>query len=193
MQWLIEMQLVERVVPITEANPRKSKRALYRITDPYVAFWHRFVSPMISAGMIGLASGERLWTEQVLPRLDAYMGGAFESVCRDFARHGNSLPFQPIRVGEWWDAHSQNEIDVVALGAHGQVLVGECKWGEARGSDLTKLQTRANLLVQGLKGGPHQVHFAIFSGGAVAPEVQQGVRAGRVIHFPADALYPGSP
>jgi len=190
MKWLIEMRLVERVVPITEANPKKSKRSLYRLTDPYVAFWHRFVSPMISAGMVGLAPGERLWREQVLPRLDDYMGGAFESVCREFTRRGNGLPFQPLRVGEWWDAASQNEVDVVALGAGAQVLIGECKWGDARGSDLTKLRARADSLVRELKGGPHQVHFAIFSRGGVTPEVQQEVQAGRVFHFPADYLYP---
>lgn len=193
MQWLIEMRLVERVVPITEADPQRSRRALYRITDPYLAFWHRFVSPMISAGMIGLASGEELWTEQVLPHLDDYMGGAFESPCRGFARRGDSLPFRPIRVGEWWDAGSQNEIDLVALGADGQVLVGECKWGEVGGSDLAKLRTRASLLVRDLKGGPHQVHLAIFSGRAVTPDVHLEVRAGRLLHFPADALYSESP
>jgi AAA+ ATPase superfamily predicted ATPase len=186
------MRIIERVVPITESNPQKSKRALYRITDPYVAFWHRFVSPMISAGMIGLASGERLWAEQVQPRLDDYMGGVFESVCRAFARHGDSLPFHPIRVGEWWGAGSQNEIDVVALGADGQLLVGECKWGDVRGSDLTKLRTRANLLLQDLGGGPYQVHLAFFSGGEIAPEVDQEVRDGRVLHFPAESLYPES-
>ncbi|MGD2124228.1 MAG: ATP-binding protein, partial [Gemmatimonadota bacterium] len=115
MKWLIQMRLVERVVPITEANPKKSKRTLYRLTDPYVAFWHRFVSPMISAGMVGLAPGDQLWKEQVAPHLDNHMGGAFESVCRGFTRRGIGLPFQPLRVGEWWDASSQNEVDVVAL------------------------------------------------------------------------------
>lgn len=189
MQWLIEMRLVERVVPITEGIPRKSKRALYRITDPHVAFWHRFVSPMISAGMIGLGPGERLWTEQVEPRLDDYMGGVFESVCRDFVRRGGGLPFQPVRVGEWWDAGSQNEIDVVALGAEKQLLAGECKWGNVRGSDLAKLRARTNLLLQNLEGGPHQVHLAIFSGGTIAPEIEQEVQAGRVLHFPAESLY----
>lgn len=192
MQWLIEMRLVERVVPITESNPQKSKRARYRITDPYVSFWHRPVSPMVSAGMIGLAPGERLWTEQVQPRLDSYMGGVFESVCRDFVRHGHDLPFQPIRVGEWWDASSQNEVDVVALGAEEQVLVGECKWGSVSGSDLTKLRTRANLLLQDLRGA-HHVHFAIFPGGAIAAEVEQEVQAGRLLHFPAESLYPKAP
>jgi uncharacterized protein len=192
-QWLIEMRIIERVVPITETNPRKSKRALYRITDPYVAYWHRFVSPMISAGMIGLAPGERLWTEQVQPRMDDYMGGVFESVCRDFARRGDGLPFQPLRVGEWWDAGSQNEIDVVAVGGEGQLLVGECTWGDVRASDTTKLRTRASLMLQDLKGGPYQVHHAIFSGGEIAPGVEQEVRAGRLLHFPAASLYPAPP
>lgn len=190
MQWLIEMRLLERVVPISEANPRKSKRVLYRITDPYVAFWHRFVSPMISAGMVGLAPGERLWSGHVEPRLDDYMGGVFESVCRTFVRRGDGrLPFEPIRVGEWWDANSRNEIDVAALGADGQVLVGECKWGDVRASDLIKLRSRADLLLRDLGGGPYQVYFALFSGGAVAPEIEREMRTGRVIHFPAEALY----
>lgn len=190
-QWLIDMRLVERVVPITEANPQKSKRTLYRIIDPYVDFWHRFISPMNSAGMIGLAPAERLWTDQVQPRLDDYMGGVFESVCRDFVRKGQGIPLQPIRVGEWWDSGSQNQVDVVALGAEGQLLVGECKWGTVRGSDLMKLRVRANLLIQDLAEAPHPVHLAIFSGGAIAPEVEREVKAGRVLHFPAASLYAG--
>ena len=192
MQWLIEMRLVERTVPITETHPLKSKRALYRITDPYVAFWHRFVSPMVSAGMIGLSPGEHLWSEYVEPRLNDYMGSIFESVCRSFVRRGVQLPFRPIRVGEWWDGNSQNEIDVVALGAEGQVLAGECKWGGARTSDLAKLRARADLLVEELGGGPRELHYALFTGGEIAPEVALEARSGAVLHFPAEALYPTS-
>lgn len=143
---------------------------------------------MISVGMIGPGPGERLWTEQVEPLLDDYMGGVFESVCRDFVRRGGGLPFQPIRVGEWWDAGSQNEIDVVALGAAKQLLAGECKWSNVGSSDLAKLRARTNLLLQTLEGGPHQVHLAIFSGGTIAPETEE-VQAGRVLRFPAESLY----
>lgn len=189
MQWLIDMGIVERVVPITEANPPKSKRALYRITDPYVAFWHRFVSPMLSAGMVGLAPGGRLWSEQVVPRLDEYMGDVFEAVCRSFVRRGDGLPFRPVRVGEWWDATSDNQVDVVALGSGGKVLVGECKWGDVRASDLAKLRTRANLLVRDLGAGAGQLHLALFSGGDLAPELKEEVEAGRVLHFPVSSLY----
>lgn len=189
MQWLIEMRLIERVVPITEANPRRSKRALYRITDPYIAFWHRFVSPMISAGMIGLASGEDLWAERVEPRMDDYMGGVFEGVCRAFVRRGQGLPFRPIRVGEWWSASSQDEIDLVAFGSRGELLIGECKWGNVRGADLTRLRERSHLLMQDLPDAPRQVHLALFAAGEVSPEIEQEAREGRVLLFPAESLY----
>ncbi len=187
-QWLIGMRLLDRVVPITESNPAKSKRAVYRITDPYVAFWHRFVSPMISAGMVGLASGERLWEHQVAPRLDDYMGPVFEGVCRSFVRRTDRLPFAPLRVGEWWDADSRNEIDVVAIGGDGELLLGECKWGAVRSGDLKRLQARADLIARELTG-VRTVHFALFSGGELPPELRAEVDAGRVLHFPAGDLY----
>lgn len=189
MQWLIEMELVERVVPITEAAPERSKRALYRLTDPYVAFWHRFVSPMLSAGMIGLAPGERLWADRVEPRLDDHMGAVFEGVCRAFVRRGEDLPFRPLRVGTWWDGASRNEIDVVATGAGGEVLACECKWGRADPADLTRLRSRTELMLRDLPGGPHRVHHAIFSRGPLHPELAAEVAAGRVRHYPAERLY----
>lgn len=187
-QWLIGMRLLERVVPVTEKSPAKSKRALYRITDPYVAFWHRFVSPMISAGMIGLTPGERLWEHQIASRLDDHMGVVFEGVCRAFVRRTDRLPFAPLRVGEWWDADSQNEIDVVAIGPDGELLLGECKWGMVRSADLKRLQARADRITRDLSG-VREIRFAVFSGAGLAPEVQAEVEDGRVLHFPAESLY----
>jgi uncharacterized protein len=186
--WLIGMRLLNRVVPVTESNPAKSKRAVYRITDPYVAFWHRFVSPMTSAGMIGLTPGERLWARQIAPRLDDHMGAVFEEVCRSFVRRGEHLPFAPLRVGEWWDASSQNEIDVVAIGPEGELLLGECKWGTVHSADLKRLRARADLIMRECQG-VREVRFAVFSGGGLAPEVQNEVEAGRVLHFSAEDLY----
>ena len=36
---LMELDLVEREVPITESSPEKSKKGLYKITDNYIRFW----------------------------------------------------------------------------------------------------------------------------------------------------------
>ncbi|HEU4556805.1 MAG TPA: ATP-binding protein, partial [Longimicrobium sp.] len=82
--WMEEMEVISRVVPVSEKNPQRSRRTLYRIVDPYVAFWHRVVARLVNAGSIGLVEPERLWGEMVVPQLDDYMGAVFEEICRDF-------------------------------------------------------------------------------------------------------------
>ncbi|HEV2147713.1 MAG TPA: DUF234 domain-containing protein [Longimicrobiaceae bacterium] len=54
----------------------------------------------------------------------------------------NRIPFAPLRVGKCWNADSRNEIDVVATGGDGVLLLGECKWGMVRPCDLETLQAR---------------------------------------------------
>lgn len=188
MQWLMGMGILEKVVPVTEQNPAKSRRGLYRISDPYLAFWHRLVSPLVSAGMIGLSSGTRLWQHRVAPRLDDHMGPVFESVCRSFVKNTDSLPFTPLRVGEWWDASSDNEIDIVAIGPDGDLLLGECRWGTADLRDLRRLQARADLISRELYG-VRKVHFGLFSRGGLAEDARAAVGAGQALHFDAAALF----
>ncbi|HET6637941.1 MAG TPA: ATP-binding protein [Gemmatimonadota bacterium] len=189
LRWLSDMRIVTRVVPVTAGRARKSKRAIYRITDPYVAFWHRFVSPLVDSGAVGMVEPERLWEVRVLPGLDGYMGEVFEAACREFVRRTDRLPFEPIRVGEWWDAASRNQVDVVALGPEGEVLVGECKWGTVDAHDLTRLEARAMSLVKELDAVRH-VHLCLFSGRRPKdPALVARVERGDVLHFTIDDLY----
>lgn len=192
LEWLIDMHVLERTVPVTEAAPQKSKRTLYRITDPYIGFWHRFVAPLVATGSIGLVPPERLWASVVAPRLDDYMGPVFENVCRHAVRAGTlALPFVPTRVGEWWDAGSREQIDVVATGDDGELLVGECKWGDVTGRDLATLERRAQLLITELggantdaKGSARRPRLAVFSGrGRFDDAVADAIATGRVLGF----------
>ncbi|HET7232202.1 MAG TPA: ATP-binding protein [Longimicrobium sp.] len=186
--WLSEMEVVARVAPVTEKNPARSKRAIYRITDPYVAFWHRTVARLVNAGSLGLVEPERLWEEMVAPGLDDYMGPVFEEICRDFIRRTDRIPFKPLRVGEWWDTGSRNQADVVAIGSKGQLLVGECKWGRVTGGHLAELRERAALVASELKGTT-RAHVALFSGrGEADDEVRQEVAAGNALFFTPDDL-----
>jgi AAA+ ATPase superfamily predicted ATPase len=189
LQWLEEMQVVARIAPVTESTPFRSKRVLYRIVDPYVGFWHRTVARLVNAGSLGLVEPEQLWNEVVVPGLDDYMGPVFESVCRDFVRRNpDRLPFRPLRVGEWWDATSQNEVDVVAVGGRGDLLVGECKWGRVTAGHLATLRERSEAVAAEL-GGIQRVHLALFSGrGEVDDEVRRESEAGNVLVFGAEDL-----
>ena len=40
---LMDLDILEREVPLTENNPEKSKKGLYKIKDNYIRFWFAFV------------------------------------------------------------------------------------------------------------------------------------------------------
>ncbi|HYW14019.1 MAG TPA: ATP-binding protein [Longimicrobium sp.] len=182
LQWLEEMQVIARVAPVTERTPFRSKRVIYRIVDPYVGFWHRTVARLVNSGSLGLVEPERLWKEVVEPELDDYMGAVFEEVCRDFVRRNpGRLPFRPLRVGEWWDSGSTQQVDVVAVGAQGELLVGECKWGRVTAAHLAALRTRGDAVAAEF-GGIRRVYAALFTGrGELDEEVRRESEAGSVI------------
>jgi len=180
MRWLEDMHLVRRLVPVTD-NPKTSKRTLYHLSDPYVGFWHRFIAPLQATGELSLASPAALWRGRIEPGLDNYMGPVFEEVCRSWVARSEMLPFRPSRLGAWWDATTENEIDVVALGPTNEVLVGECKWGPVSDRDLARLRSSAAMLIPELPSS-HQtssITYACFSargewGGGVAKEIKAG-------------------
>lgn len=44
----MDLDIVEREVPVTEDKPEKSKKGLYKIKDNYLRFWFAFVYPNMS-------------------------------------------------------------------------------------------------------------------------------------------------
>ncbi len=188
MLWLEEMEVIARVVPVTEKNPPRSRRALYRIVDPYVGFWHRTVARLVNAGSLGLVDPARLWADVVAPGLDDYMGPVFEEICRDFICRTDRVPFKPVRIGEWWDGTSQNQVDIVAVGRKGELLVGECKWGKVTGAHLRTLRERSHLLAAEL-GGITRVYTALFTGqGDADDKVRAEAEAGDTLLFSGEDL-----
>ena len=57
---LERLDVLERVVPVTEENPEKSKKGLYRIKDNYLRFWFRFVFPQMGLLETGRRAEEQL-------------------------------------------------------------------------------------------------------------------------------------
>jgi AAA+ ATPase superfamily predicted ATPase len=192
LDWLLEMEVVKREAPVTEYPNPSHKTQRYSVTDPYLRFWHRFVAEIRARGLADLSEPDELWRAMVEPRLDDHMGSVFEEACRTFvgtSRHPR-LPFRPVQVGGWWTEDHQEEIDVVALGGEGQVLLGECKWGTVSSADLDVLARRGELL-RGQMKGARQVTHALFSGrGVQGPALQRRIAAGEALHFTVDDLYP---
>ncbi len=126
LETLQQLHLVERTVPVTETQPHKSRRGLYRLKDNYMRFWFRFVLPNHS--QLERGAKEVVFNSAIRPELDHFASIVFEQVCQQyFWRMGleGKLPFAPRQIGGWWQAN--REVDLVLLGET-QTLLAECKW-----------------------------------------------------------------
>lgn len=127
---LRDMRLVRREVPVTETRPEKSRRGIYRIQDPFLRFWFRFVNPFQDRLDLGLA--EVVMEEEIAPRFNGFVGGAYEELALQHvaaAARAGALPIQLSRLGRWWSKDA--EIDLLGIDErNAELLVGECKWTE---------------------------------------------------------------
>lgn len=163
---LQSMWLVKRTVPVTVSNPERSKQSFYRITDPYLRFWFRFVLPFQDR-LIDSEGARRHLQRRVMPALDEFVSQpAFEEICQSWL----SRTTDAARTGRWWgkvremrDAALRDidrELDAVAIDDDGAILaVGSCKWTAepVPYSEKAKLQVLAKHLAP--DGTPPDLYF----------------------------------
>jgi uncharacterized protein len=146
---LIELRLVERLVPVTE-NPARTRRRIYRIADNFLAFWLGLIDRHRSAIERGLG-------RQVLPvlmkELDDHMGERWEAAFREHLIRlaaAGELGEDIVDIGRWWRESPPVEIDAVALAGRRReaVLAGEAKWARRVRGDrvLRELERKAAAL-----------------------------------------------
>lgn len=142
---LIDLDLLEREVPITEEAPEKSKKGLYKIKDNYIRFWFAFIYPNMSF----IESGNSDFVMRKIRGhiVDNHIAYVYEDICRENMWELNAndcWPFYFSKVGRYWD--STTEIDIAALDPEGKnIIFGECKyWKEPVGVNiLTSLEEKA--------------------------------------------------
>ena len=131
---LIDLDIVGREVPVTEENPEKSKKGLYKIKDNYIRFWFAFVYP--NRSFIESGNGSIVMSKIRRSLVKGHIACVYEDVCRERMWDLNAegcWPFHFSKIGRWWDAH--DEIDIAAIDPDGNNLIlGECKfWQEPVG------------------------------------------------------------
>lgn len=143
---LTSLGILERRVPALD-DPERTKRAIYRIADPYFAFWFRFIGSHRADIARGL--GVQLVERRILPGLDDYLGPLFEDVAREHARQlAASGELEADRVSGWWSADGRFEIDLVGLSGRQVSFVGEAKWSQR--AIRREVLTRLDIHRQGL-------------------------------------------
>jgi uncharacterized protein len=146
---LIDLRLVERVVPVTEAGSRTRRRS-YRIADNFLAFWLGLVERYRAEIERGLGPSI---LSSLVQWLDDHMGSAWEEAfrchLRRLASDGALVP-DIVRIGTFWSGSPAIEIDAVALGGVREeaVLLGEAKWAKSAdaGRLVRELESKAHAL-----------------------------------------------
>lgn len=168
---LLELGWIEREFPFGETSER---RALYVVSDPFLAFWYRFVSPLSS--VLQFNDPHEVYTERIAPYLSDYMGQyVFEDICHQWLqRHARSrLGLSIQERGRYWSRDGQTEIDIVAELSDGTYLFGECKWSTNRPIGLSVLATLQGK-VSTLPDARYRQNssFVLFTAGQFTPDLK---------------------
>lgn len=185
-----------------DADPLRSGRSNYRITEPLVAFYQAIMRPAWTR--LERRHGAQVW-RSARPRFDsALLGPHFEQLCRiwvaEFAAP-ETLGGIPATVGHGIvndvATRTSHEVDIVALGDPGAgprpvLALGETKWGEQMGlAHLDRLhhirgilQSRRDIDVAGAK-------LLCASGVGFTPQLRSAAAAGKVVLLDLDRLYRG--
>jgi AAA+ ATPase superfamily predicted ATPase len=187
---LMELEWIIREHPFGEDSERRS---LYRINDPFLRFWYRFVDRLRSA--LEFQDYRELYRGAVQPYLNDYMGSqAFEDICRQLLQiEGTRL----LRVGiekasRFWSRDGSLEIDIMAELADGTVLFGECKWSSAPVGLNVYYSLREKAARLREKGGAAE-RYIVFSAAGFTGQLQEAAARDGVLLVDAEKLLAPQP
>jgi AAA+ ATPase superfamily predicted ATPase len=158
---LIDLGLVRRDLPFG-ATVRDSKRTAYRLGDPFLRFWFRFVEPNRSRLQAGLVAEVAREVAHAFPH---HVAGVFEDLVRESVPRARYLGREWGVAAPWWGPGRDRtplELDVLAESPDRRdLLVGEVKWGDhvdaARERAALKKKADNLPLAEG-----RQVHLALW-------------------------------
>jgi len=135
-------RLIEMEVPAWADDASRLRR--YRVTDPYLRFWFRYVqryASVIERGRADLAIDhfDRDWT--------SWRGYSVEPLVRESLLRLGAVRKELSsieQVSPWWTRDGQTEVDVVAMSRVETVFVGTIKWRQKQGVTARDMKALAD-------------------------------------------------
>ncbi len=128
---IVNLGYIRREVPYGESI-KTTKRSLYKIDDPFMSFYFKFVEPFKSQIELGLS--EDLHNNIIKPRLSAHISEVWEELSRKSIPTLGLFDKKWKPACRWWGYGKdgkQMEVDVVSETYDGKfLLLGEAKWSE---------------------------------------------------------------
>jgi len=115
---LMELDLVEKVFPFESDGYANAQKGIYRIANPYVRFYFRFLFPHQS--MLQELEAQEFYDKAVRHYYPDYVEETYCKICRE--QLSAAYPF----IGEWLG--KTGSIDIVAKDAEGHITVAACSY-----------------------------------------------------------------
>lgn len=113
---LMELELVEKVYSFETEEEADTQKGIYRIVNPYVRFYFRFLFPNMS--LSGMLTPEQLYEERIADAFPGFAEEAYRKICQE------SVAEYSASVGEWLG--KSGSLDIVASGKGGEMTVASC-------------------------------------------------------------------
>lgn len=124
---LERLQLIEKETPVTEKNPQKSRKGIYKISDNFCRFWFQYVFPYKSDLEIGRFNEVSRKLKESFHLLES---AVYEKIAREFLYNWQDKIFHFERIGRWWNG--KEEIDLIGINQQKrEVIFGEVKWRDS--------------------------------------------------------------
>ena len=132
LQKLIELDYIKREIP-WNLSIRNTKKTLYKINEPFIHFYYRFVIPHKTSLELGYV--EQVYRNVFQNAFSDFCSEVWEELCRRAVPNLFEHPqFEP--GSRWWGTGINKEpleIDIVAQSLDKKkMLIGEAKWSSTR-------------------------------------------------------------
>lgn len=162
-----------------DAAPRSRSRR-YRIKDPYLAFWYRFVLP--NRERLSLDAGESILTTRIRPGLDHHVSTVFPEICRQYMTLDvmESLGANARECGSLWSPGL--EIPVAGMLSSGGAFYGTPAPPDADGTDVLRRLDRTIRETRYGFGRERRIRV-LFSPGPMPPALRREAARRHDVHL----------
>lgn len=181
---LEDIHIIQKEVPITEKNPLKSRKGIYKLQDQFFKFWFKYILPNkgnIEEGRVDFV------LKKIKEDFNLIVSENYENVAKEVIKNHESRLFPINKIGRWWDRNE--EIDIVALNEEeNKILFCEVKWSNKPvGVDIYDSLKRKSLKVE-LHKDKRNEYFCLFSKSRFTESMLKAAKKEKVTLFHKDKI-----
>ena len=181
---LEDIHIIQKEVSVTEKNPLKSRKGIYKLQDQFFKFWFKYILPNkgnIEEGRVDLV------LKKIKDDFNLMVSENYENAAKEVINNHKSRFFPINKIGRWWDRNE--EIDIVVLNEEeNKILFGEVKWSNKPvGVDIYNSLKRKSLKVELYKDRRNE-YFCLFSKSGFTESMLKAAKKEKVTLFHKDKI-----